>query len=514
MVRILISPYQRSSWMFSLLEEPWIPLVSTSGMRTIASISDALLTPSQWRGIDSTNPVECLAIHRLLLAICHRAIGPGTTEQRGALLDSWPTQQIQTYLQQWADRFDLFDPVRPFLQVAALKPAGHPVRPWTLLCPDRASGSSRLLWDHSIDANPEPITPAAAARALVGHLQFALGGTIRQKQYSGAAGPLVGILVITPVGNTLQEGLALSLVGQSAAEHQLDLPPWERDPLQLSALTDPVKPTVPAGPAQRYTWLGRAVLLLPPSLWTDSVTGVLYDGGERIAESPVPDPMAAMVTGKKGPMPLMLREARAMWRDANALMGAEGSVPPETIRNAAAIRMGRGEFDPIDLLAGGFCHGAELAKPGIWRLEERRISPALLAQGNAVAVAQAALDLAESTGTAMRKAAFSLFASWLQKGGEHSPATSDITGLLDSTQVMAHYWASLEPEFWSLIDQLSTTTDADAIATSWANTLKRTVNATWNNAIRSLGTDGRALAAAGRSSHQLGRVLKPLLSAN
>jgi hypothetical protein len=242
------------------------------------------------------------------------------------------------------------------------------------------------------------------------------------------------------------------------------------------------------------------------------VTHLRYAEGLSLDESPIPDPMAAMVTGKKGPMPLMLREARAMWRDANALMGAEGSVPPETIRNAAAIRMGRGEFDPIDLLAGGLL--PDKAKVVLWRLEERRISPALLAQGNAVAVAQAALDLAESTGTAMRKAAFSLFASWLQKGGEHSPATADITDLLGSTQVMAHYWADLEPEFWNLIDQLSTTTDADAIASDWANTLKRTVTATWNHAIRSLGTDGRALAAAGRSSHQLGRVLKPLLPAN
>jgi len=500
---------------YSLLTESWIPLVSASGIRSTASITDALLIPSQWRGIDSTNPIECLALHRLLLAICHRAIGPGTTEQRGALLDSWPTQQIQEYLNHWADRFNLFDPIHPFLQVSALRSAGHPVRPWTILCPDRATGSSRLLWDHSIDANPEPITPAAAARALLAHLQFALGGTIRQKQYSGAAGPLVGILVITPVGNTLQEGLSLSLINQTAADHQLDLPPWEREPLQLSALSDPVTSIVSAGPAQRYTWLGRAVLLLPPSRGPDCVTDVLYDGGERIAESPIPDPMAAMVTGKKGPMPLMLREARAMWRDANALMGAEGYVPPETIRNAAAIRMGRGEFDPIDLLAGGFCHGSELAKPGIWRLEERRISPTLLAQGNAVAVAQAALDLAESTGDAMRNAALSLFTSWLKNGEDKSPdKKKDITGLLDSTQVMAYYWAHLEPEFWDLIDQLSTTPDADAIAKGWANTLKRTVTTTWNNAVRSLGTDGRALAAAGRSSHQLRRVLKPLLPAN
>jgi len=491
----------------SLLTESWIPLVSTSGIRSTASITDALLTPSQWRGIDSTNPIECLALHRLLLAICHRAIGPGDINDRANLLDVWPTQQIQEYLNHWADRFNLFDPIHPFLQVAALTQTELSPRPWTLLCPERASGANRLLWDHSIDANPEPITPAAAARALVAHLQFTPGGLVKALRTSATRGPACGLLVIIPTGNTLQETLAFSLVQQSTADHQLDLAAWEVDPPPIEALTTP-RPVVPSGPAQRYSALSRALLLEPGQ----AVTHLRYAEGLSLDESPIPDPMAAMVTGKKGPMPLMLRESRAMWRDANALMGAEGSIPPETIRNAAAIRMGRGEFDPIDLLAGGLL--PDKAKVVLWRLEERRISPALLAQGNAVAVAQAALDLAESTGTAMRKAAFSLFTSWLKNGGEHSPATADITGLLDSTQVMAHYWAHLEPEFWDLIDQLSTTPDADAIAKGWANTLKRTVTATWNNAIRSLGTDGRALAAAGRSSHQLGRVLKPLLPAN
>jgi hypothetical protein len=190
------------------------------------------------------------------------------------------------------------------------------------------------------------------------------------------------LLVIIPTGNTLQETLAFSLVQQSTADHQLDLAAWEVDPPPIEALTTP-RPVVPSGPAQRYSALSRALLLEPGQ----AVTHLRYAEGLSLDESPIPDPMAAMVTGKKGPMPLMLRESRAMWRDANALMGAEGSIPPETIRNAAAIRMGRGEFDPIDLLAGGLL--PDKAKVVLWRLEERRISPALLAQGNAVAVAQA-----------------------------------------------------------------------------------------------------------------------------
>ena len=485
---------------FSLLTEPWIPLVRPDGSRSTASITEALLTPVQWVGIDSTNPVECLSLHRLLLAICHRAIGPGTTDQRGVLLDSWPGQLIETYLQQWADRFDLFDPVRPFLQSPALADAGLQPKPHTLLSPDRASGSTRVFWDHSLDANPAPITPAAAALALVAHQQFTPGGLVRALRTSATRGTACGLLIVIPTGQTLQETLGMALVPQTPANHLLDLPAWEQPALTLDELRTPT-PIIPTGPAQRYTHLSRAVLLQP-----GDTIHLLYGEGLVVEESPIPDPMAAVVSGKDGPRPLLLREDRAMWRDAHALFGAEGSIPPETIRHAAAVCMARGQFDPISLTAGGLL--PDKAKIVLWRLEFREFSPALLAQGNAVAAVQSALDLANTVGGLLDKALWSLCSGWLSHASAGSePDKKAVKALRESIQAMPQFWGMLEPEFWATAHQLGTGTPADAALTQWGLTLRRAIHSSWDHAIQLLGSDGRALAANAKAGPALGRVL-------
>ena len=85
---------------FSLLSEPWIPLVSNTGQRQLGSLRDALLEPEKWRGIHGASPIETLSLYRLLLAISHRAIGPDP-DPRVALIDSWPRVKLENYLLNW-----------------------------------------------------------------------------------------------------------------------------------------------------------------------------------------------------------------------------------------------------------------------------------------------------------------------------------------------------------------------------------------------------------------------------
>lgn len=488
---------------FSLLTEPWLPLITHGGAYGFVSLRDALLHPAKWRGVGTTNPIQVLSLYRLLLAICHRGIGPGDLEDRAALLDDWPSQQLGAYLEHWAERFDLFHPDYPFLQVPGLAEAGLKPIPWTRLAPDRSSGAERLLWDRSLDHTPKPITPAQAAVALVAHLQFTPGGLVRALRYSGGQGLACGSLLTIPTGNTLQETLALSLVPQNHDDHKSDLASWEKPPPTIEALRKPVA-TIPTGPADRYTWLSRAVFL-PPE---DAITHLFYGAGLAPAESPRPDPMAAMVIGKKGAFPLKLREDRAMWRDFYALTGYKGSTPPKTIDTAAAIRdIAQDEDDSVTLLAGGLL--PDQAKIVLWRLEERCISPRLLvAQGDAVTVANEALKLAESAGGQLQKALFALCSAWLQNGGERSPATADVKDLLNSTQVMAYYWATLEPSFWGLVYDLGQGEDGGRVLATWKDILRRVVLQVRDRARDALGSDGRALAAAGRAGKALGKVFK------
>jgi CRISPR system Cascade subunit CasA len=131
---------------FSLLTEPWIPLIDPEGQCVQGSLRDALLNPQRWRSINGSTPIETLSLYRLLLAICHRAIGPDP-DPRVDLLDSWPTNKLEGYLQQWEDHFDLLHPSTPFLQVAALKHADLKSSPWTRLALECSSGAARLIWD-------------------------------------------------------------------------------------------------------------------------------------------------------------------------------------------------------------------------------------------------------------------------------------------------------------------------------------------------------------------------------
>lgn len=467
----------------------------------MGSLSDALCEPDQWIGIDSTNPVECLALYRLLLAICHRALGPGDANQRAGLLDDWPKVFINSYLEQWADRFNLFDPDRPFLQTPALNDADLVPRPWMVLVPDRASGATPVFWDHSLDAEPEPISAATAALALIAHQQFTPGGLVRALRTSGNRGTACGLLLLMPIGQTLQETLALSLVPQTKADHQLDLPAWEQTPPTLDALRNP-EAYVPVGPAQRYTHLSRAILFEPAAV----ITHLLYGEGLVVEDSPIPDPMAAVITGSQGPRPLSLSETRGMWRDFHALTGAEGSAPPKTIQHAATLRMLRCSFDPINLLAGGLL--TDKAKVLLWRLEQREVSPALLNQGNAISVVQAAVECAERTGRELNKAIWSLCFNWLA----HSSAGSDpdkkaVSALRESLQVMPGFWGALEPLFWSLVHQLGEGMDQDEALASWSATLQVAARRAWMQSCDALGRDGRALAASVRSGQAFHKAL-------
>jgi CRISPR system Cascade subunit CasA len=102
---------------YSLLAEPWLQLITTDGSHQQGSLREALLEPSRWAGLDSAHPLQCLALYRLLLAISHRAIGPAdTSDDRAALLDNWPADQVAAYLNRWSNRFALFDADRPFMQ--------------------------------------------------------------------------------------------------------------------------------------------------------------------------------------------------------------------------------------------------------------------------------------------------------------------------------------------------------------------------------------------------------------
>ena len=85
---------------FSLLHEPWIPVLRAGRVEELG-LEQALLKAHEIVRIETPSPLEETALHRLLLAVLHRALrGPKRAEDA---LGWWregrfPDDLIRTYL--------------------------------------------------------------------------------------------------------------------------------------------------------------------------------------------------------------------------------------------------------------------------------------------------------------------------------------------------------------------------------------------------------------------------------
>jgi CRISPR system Cascade subunit CasA len=114
-------------------------VLRADGTPAALGIRETFARAPELLAIDDPSPLVTVAVHRLLLAILHRAHdGPRTIE-------AWETiwapghfgDPVGTYLKRVADRFDLFDAAHPFGQVAGLPP--KLAKPVAVLIPERAS---------------------------------------------------------------------------------------------------------------------------------------------------------------------------------------------------------------------------------------------------------------------------------------------------------------------------------------------------------------------------------------
>lgn len=320
---------------FNLCEQPWIEVRDTEGSVRLVSLREVFSRADSIAAIAGELPTQAAAILRLLLTILRRATagGPAGTE---VWRDWWenglPLDAVSGYLDQWAERFDLRDPERPFLQVAGLAtgsgnrsglgkliadlPDGHP-----FFTQRAGTGRTRLSADE-------------AARWLVHCQAFDPSGiktgAVGDDRVKGGRGYPIGIapagwlgLVIVE-GANLRETLLLNFPLSEPTSPD-DLAVWERAPL------GPAVERVdgePAGPADLFTWPARRILLH----WEgEVVTDVQISNGDPLAPHLLRriEPMTAW---RRSPtqekklglptvyMPLGHDPARQVWRGLAALI--------------------------------------------------------------------------------------------------------------------------------------------------------------------------------------------------
>ncbi len=99
---------------FNLIDEPWIPVID-KGLVSLGEIFSDPTIPAL-----GGNPVQKIALTKLLLAIGQAACTPETTEQLERLDAETFRTACCNYLETWYDSFWLFGD-KPFLQMPAVR---------------------------------------------------------------------------------------------------------------------------------------------------------------------------------------------------------------------------------------------------------------------------------------------------------------------------------------------------------------------------------------------------------
>jgi CRISPR system Cascade subunit CasA len=543
---------------FNLIDEKWIPCLMQDGTRGEYGIGEALVKAHEIRGICGPSPLVTTALHRLLIAVLHRALdGPKNTEEWATLWADgkgrWNAARISGYLDRVRDRFFFLGGEKPFFQARGEAPAGLDWWDPRRLAREMPDESSATLFEHTTYGDPFAMSAAVAARLLVAYHAFALGGLVTYEKglskaqvsvrKSARSGPLVNCAVALVRGANLFQTLALNLHclnyddGEPFdAEAVEDAPAWERG----DALTWQAR--MPAGYLDYLTWTSRRIWLrCEESGAGPQVTGAAILKGpyppwssRKGKETMVAFRRDARARGKADPWPpIGFDEQRALWRESQALFSsldtdATGYARPKTLDWLADLA-----HAGVDLVSAcynvdvlGLCSGQK--KPEFWRHERLPLPLTYLDDEFLVARLREALTLAETVGSEISGAGWRLARLMLFPAkAETEPLSKEQKGGVK--KLLAHlapgrpYWARLEVPFKRLLVALpDDKTEADGTLEygrrsllQWARVVRKTGLEAFRGTVRGLDRTARALKAIAIAETRLQRrvagIVKPYL---
>lgn len=268
---------------FNLVTQRWIPALGIDGSRYELSLRDCFVQGEQVRKISAELPTQSFAILRVLLAICHDAIGFHTEEDIEDLLDGGiDVSTIVEYLESMKDRFDIFHAERPFFQVADLHTSKNEVAGLEKIIADIPNGDPFLT---SRGGEALERIPASEAALWLVHTQAFDPSGIRaaavgDPHTQGGRGYPIGPAWAGQVGGVVLHGphllktLALNIV--ATAESDADRPVWAQPEAQTQLRQ--LEPQ-PKGPVELLTWQSRRVRLVGDA---SGVTGVVLCQGDKM----------------------------------------------------------------------------------------------------------------------------------------------------------------------------------------------------------------------------------------
>ena len=457
---------------FNLIRERWIRCVRLDGQIHVVGLAEALASSHDLSEITDESPLVMAALHRLLLAILHRNLGPRDTETWGKLWKQcrFPTEVMEAYWTKWESHFDLFHEAYPFYQSASISVKDEP-RTVSTLEFHRSSGNNATLADHTTDDRSPVMTAAEAARALVAHQTFALGGTVgylksRENDADKRASdsPSARGAVCLLQGANLFETLMLNLAAYDPAAHPKDLPCWERAPSQGKG------ERTPDGRVDLFTWQSRRsrlfgsqasdgstradrVKLVPgfhvPLLWNPFKDESLQSFVLQADAKPDQRPW----------FQYRISSERAVWRNSSAIIhGVKGEkrqeLQPLTLDWIAQLVWG-GELPagfPCRLEVSGFA--TDQQKVELWRREQLPVTAGLLQDPRCQESLRSALTHADDTAYALSTATKRLAAEILSPSDFKKADPKRVKQLVSSLGTEIQYWSSLSTPFYEFLESL------------------------------------------------------------
>lgn len=493
---------------FNLIDEAWIPVRKLDGERVELGIRDTLLAAKDIAAIEDGSPLVVAALHRFLLAVLYRALeGPTDIDQARAWFKTGlPARSISTYLEQWRDRFWLFDETHPFGQNPNV-PAKE-IEPWTKLTAEHNATTNKVLFDHVDTKAPGARSFAECARWLVSTMNFSLSGG---RGYFPS--PSVNGLMCIPVGPALHETLCYCLVDQNRVLMKDDVPLWERDPEKLP-ITSPKR--APRGNADLYSWPARMVLLEKEESAVDKVTNIRFIAGLGYdSDTPLTDPMQAYdprkVKEDKKRRAVPFCEGRGTWRDFDSLLPGAGGEAPLTVQHSVKLANRDAQCFPKSILVLGLRYTLPNANVDFWRMERFALPEALLSERSIRSDIRQLLADAEDNQQALWRACRS-FGRDLLSRGEREPDSKDISRFVEQMPTITTYWSTLEVAFHEVLRGYVDESDPDDIRLAWLITVRSTLHDSWQKYAVSVSTGNawsiRALVRAEAIINKQLRVLK------
>jgi CRISPR system Cascade subunit CasA len=501
---------------YNLLDEPWLPVRYADGQVKEVGLLQLFADANRISALAETAPPSLIALYRLLLAITHRAFTHrfgrwAARDMARCYREGLPVDAIHKYLEHWRERFYVFHPEWPFMQVAALATAEETrdkSKSWTQVALASSSGNAPVLFDHAVDTQKSSLPVCQLMRQLLGFLQYTPGGLVKTVRDSDKAGALANTAAILPVGELLGQTLCLAL-HPVKADAEDDVPAWEKPQPDIAALR--CEPTLATGPNDRYTRLSRAVLLLPDDESSQTVSQLRFAAGLALADDEhAPDSMASYRAGSNGMVRLGFSEGRAVWRDLPTFLpdaSGQHALPAAVIGYANQVLQRLGEASGwLAVMVLGLA--SDQAKLLRWRVERFALPQSLLVQEDAAEALRVYLREGEALYSNIRKTA-SIMLAKAMPDPDHKDTRSRSRTVFDNGPTAAAYFSTLESHLPPLL-KLIADHQLNEAEIYWRGAMLAAADLAWTTVCRQLGDSVRAVRARALSEPFYLGLTKPL----